>query len=220
MRIAESYQDIHDSGVYITLNMEHLYRGVLKTTMSSKNIVYTVDGKGAQRVLARVKVNHSVYEGNRMVTDIFNENRHGRYLMFGSTPEILEQVKKKFNLVNSIGSSPYVPSGKEDMTKLLADLKIEWESFDKIFVALGVPKQEKFALLLADRFPAASIYCIGGSFEMLAGRFKRCPAILRYFWLEGLWRLFLEFNKKRLFRLLYSTYYFFVFMINPKLVRG
>ena len=80
-------------------------------------------------------------------------------------------------------------------------------------VALGVPKQEILAQALAYRMTNMPILCIGGSFEMIAGRHRRSPRLLQSLGLEGMWRLFIEPSRKRLWRLA-TSYWFFVRLLS------
>jgi N-acetylglucosaminyldiphosphoundecaprenol N-acetyl-beta-D-mannosaminyltransferase len=58
-----------------------------------------------------------------------------------------------------------------------------------IFCALGVPKQDRMALKLRQRVPRAVILGVGGTFEMIAGIVKRCPAWMQKIGFEWLYRL-------------------------------
>lgn len=58
-----------------------------------------------------------------------------------------------------------------------------------VFLALGVPKQDKLALLLREHHPQAIYLGIGGSFEMLAPGGKRAPQWMQKSGLEWLYRL-------------------------------
>jgi len=74
-----------------------------------------------------------------------------------------------------------------------------------MFVALGAPKQEYFLELLTREWKqraqrqgstalSKQLVCmtVGGAFDMIAGITPRAPAIMRFLYLEWLWRLFLE----------------------------
>lgn len=67
-----------------------------------------------------------------------------------------------------------------------------------VFVGLGAPKQENFieklkveSLKLKVAVPLA-LMSVGGAFDMLAGRVKRAPFLIRSIGLEWLWRLMRE----------------------------
>lgn len=74
-----------------------------------------------------------------------------------------------------------------------------------VFVALGPPKQEYFIERLVRELSTISglrpaspaggstiFMSVGGSFDIISGRLRRAPAIMRKFGLEWLWRLILE----------------------------
>ena len=90
--------------------------------------------------------------------------------------------------------------------------KIQKSNTRLVFVGLGAPKQELFIKKLAwgtgygvqgkqgalssYRIPHTAypiiLMSVGGSFDMIAGRVKRAPAVLRGLGLEWLWRLVRE----------------------------
>ncbi|MCC6687224.1 MAG: WecB/TagA/CpsF family glycosyltransferase [Fimbriimonadaceae bacterium] len=67
-----------------------------------------------------------------------------------------------------------------------------------IFLALGVPKQDIFAIGLRSRIPQAVLIPNGGSFELLAGQKKRAPQWMQRLGGEWLFRLCVE--PRRLWR--------------------
>lgn len=69
---------------------------------------------------------------------------------------------------------------------------------DLVFVGVGSPKQEKWIHRYCREYGAPVSIGIGASFDFLAGRIKRAPAVFRRSGLEWLWRLVRE--PKRLWR--------------------
>lgn len=67
-----------------------------------------------------------------------------------------------------------------------------------LFIALGVPKQDRLAAELRKQMPHAVILGIGGTFELLGGQKKRAPEWMQARGLEWLFRLVSE--PKRLWR--------------------
>lgn len=67
-----------------------------------------------------------------------------------------------------------------------------------IFLALGVPKQDIFAIELRSRMPQAVLIPNGGSFELLAGQKRRAPRWMQRLGGEWLFRLCVE--PRRLWR--------------------
>jgi N-acetylglucosaminyldiphosphoundecaprenol N-acetyl-beta-D-mannosaminyltransferase len=63
---------------------------------------------------------------------------------------------------------------------------------DILFVGLGSPKQEKWASKHLKELGVPLVMCVGGSLDVIAGRVKRAPLLMRRFGLEWLWRLITE----------------------------
>ena len=59
---------------------------------------------------------------------------------------------------------------------------------DVLFVALGVPRQEKWIRRHLDELGVPVAIGVGGSFDVIAGRLKRAPAFMQRWGLEWLWR--------------------------------
>ncbi|MDN4492141.1 WecB/TagA/CpsF family glycosyltransferase [Ureibacillus aquaedulcis] len=60
---------------------------------------------------------------------------------------------------------------------------------DLVFVALGVPRQEKWISENVDKFSHGVFIGVGGSFDVIAGTVKRAPVIWQKMNLEWLYRL-------------------------------
>lgn len=60
---------------------------------------------------------------------------------------------------------------------------------DVLFVAMGIPKQEKFIALHLYEIAAKVSIGVGGSFDVLSGSVKRAPVFVQRLRLEWLWRL-------------------------------
>jgi N-acetylglucosaminyldiphosphoundecaprenol N-acetyl-beta-D-mannosaminyltransferase len=58
-----------------------------------------------------------------------------------------------------------------------------------LFVAMGIPRQEKWVALHAERLGGILAVGVGGAFDVLSGHLKRAPAKLQKFGLEWLFRL-------------------------------
>lgn len=56
-------------------------------------------------------------------------------------------------------------------------------------VALGAPKQERFAAFARARMPEAGFACVGAGLDFLSGAQIRAPRVIRSMALEWLWRL-------------------------------
>ena len=63
---------------------------------------------------------------------------------------------------------------------------------DLLFVALGLPAQERFCATYQQHIKAAVAIGVGGSFDVLSGKIKRAPLFMQRLRLEWLWRLLLQ----------------------------
>ena len=61
-----------------------------------------------------------------------------------------------------------------------------------VFIALGVPKQDRLAVELRRRMPHLVLLGIGGTFEILGPQGSRAPRWMQKGGLEWLYRLFRE----------------------------
>lgn len=59
---------------------------------------------------------------------------------------------------------------------------------DILFVAMGIPRQEKFIWATKDIIRARVAVGVGGSFDVFSGTVKRAPRIIQKLRLEWLWR--------------------------------
>jgi N-acetylglucosaminyldiphosphoundecaprenol N-acetyl-beta-D-mannosaminyltransferase len=66
---------------------------------------------------------------------------------------------------------------------------------DILFVAMGIPRQEKFIAATQSIIKARVAVGVGGSFDVYSGRAKRAPALIQKLRLEWLWRLILNPKK-------------------------
>jgi N-acetylglucosaminyldiphosphoundecaprenol N-acetyl-beta-D-mannosaminyltransferase len=86
---------------------------------------------------------------------------------------------------------------------------------DIVFVALGCPKQEKWASAAARIVPSTFI-AVGAAFEVLAGELLRPPLILQKLGLEWLYRLI---QQPRLFRRYITTNGPFIVLLVKTIIR-
>jgi len=110
--------------------------------------------------------------------------------LFGSSSETLEKairnIKEEFKEIKISGSRNGYDFIDEEVIKNIND-----SGAVMLFVALGSPQQEywiekNFESLKNVRIAVGE----GGSFEFIAGTFRRAPKWMRFIGLEWLWRLF------------------------------
>lgn len=87
----------------------------------------------------------------------------------------------------------------EDYHETLIKKIMEFQP-DVLFVALGMPKQEKFISTISTYLKGVVMMGVGGTFDVLANVLKRAPKFMQKFYLEWLFRLYQE--PKRFVRML------------------
>ncbi len=63
---------------------------------------------------------------------------------------------------------------------------------DILFVGMGSPRQEKWAAKHIKELDVPLVMCVGGSFDVIAGRVRRAPIFMRKAGIEWFWRLIQE----------------------------
>jgi N-acetylglucosaminyldiphosphoundecaprenol N-acetyl-beta-D-mannosaminyltransferase len=138
-----------------------------------------------------------------------------RHYFYGSTPEVLSEMGRRLDPARIAGmESP--PFDRKVRTSDLA--RINDSGADILWVALGAPKQELWALHHREKIRVPIIACVGAAFEILAGRFTRAPQSIQRFGLEWAWRL--SQDPARLWRRYFSTNAAFVSHIAAGLIAG
>lgn len=120
-----------------------------------------------------------------------------RVFFLGAAPGVAEQAAEKLRLkhpgCNIVGARHgFFPS---DSDTLVAQ-EVAQAKPDILFVAMGIPRQEKFIRATQNIIQAPVSMGVGGSFDVFSGKVKRAPKVIQAIHLEWLWRLFL--NPKKL----------------------
>ncbi|WP_066647148.1 MULTISPECIES: WecB/TagA/CpsF family glycosyltransferase [Sphingomonas] len=211
------------SGYLVTVNMQHLYEcrrvpELRDCIFASRHAHLCVDGHGAHKLLAsRAEGPVELVAGNRMLDAWLAAGAGKRLLVIGSDAETMAIIRRKFPALEIVQDDRRIPpldiAGGAAVAATLVEA--HGRQWDGIAIALGVPKQEFLARGLAELISDAPIFCIGGSFEMIADRLPRSPQWLQRLGLEGVWRLALEPNGKRVERLVLSYANFFDLLLRP-----
>ncbi len=117
-----------------------------------------------------------------------NRQRFKVYLL-GAQKETIEKtvqnIGKTYPNVEIVGyHDGFFDWGKNDIADEITALQP-----DLIFVALGVPRQEKWISENIEKFHHGVFIGVGGSFDVIAGTVKRAPVIWQKLNLEWLYRL-------------------------------
>lgn len=116
----------------------------------------------------------------------------GVYLL-GTSADILEaaraNLQRLYPGVRFVGSRDGYFSDKEDEAVVAA---IKAANPDLLFVARATMNQEPWIEKYHDALGVPVIMGVGGSFDVIAGKLKRAPAVFRRFGLEWFYRLLQE----------------------------
>lgn len=191
----------------ITANAETLMNAkkdneLNKILLDKKNYI-TADGisivKGA-KILKLAKLNKIT--GIELMSDMLNiANKYkSKIYLFGASEKVLNALKEKitnqYKNINIVGShNGYNYKDNEIYNEIKKDKP------DMVFVALGIPKQEKF--INKCNVNKGIFIGVGGSFDVLSGCKKRAPKIFQKLNLEWLYRIIKE--PKRLKRFYHNN---------------
>lgn len=118
--------------------------------------------------------------------------------VFGATPEVNEravaELRRRWPALRVVGSHHgYVPEeAVAGLIKRINDAKP-----DILFVGLGSPAQEAWIDRYLSSMEVKVCQGVGGTLDVLAGRVKRAPVLLRRMHLEWLYRLIAEPSRVR-----------------------
>jgi N-acetylglucosaminyldiphosphoundecaprenol N-acetyl-beta-D-mannosaminyltransferase len=121
--------------------------------------------------------------------ELARDRNYGVYL-FGAAPAVIEETSRRlrdaYKGIRIVGQSDGYVS-ESQMPALIKD--INERAPDLLFVALGSPKQEAWIDAHMDELNVKICQGVGGTFDVIAGRVKRAPKLLRDMHLEWLYRL-------------------------------
>ena len=123
-------------------------------------------------------------------------NKGYKIFLLGAAPGVAEMAAEKLRLkypgCNIVGTRHgYFPAEDDD---LVAQEVAPFQP-DFLFVAMGIPRQEKFISNTQNVIQAKVAIGVGGSFDVFSGRAKRAPKLVQKAKLEWLWRLLLNPSK-------------------------
>lgn len=126
----------------------------------------------------------------KTIFELSNEEKYNLFIL-GSNEEInkkaVEELNIKYPNINIIGRQNGYFYDENNIINLLKDLKPQI-----VMVALGSPKQEKFAAKMNKILPEILFIGCGGALDILAGKITRAPKFFQDNHLEWLYRLILE----------------------------
>ena len=121
-----------------------------------------------------------------------SEKKGYRHYFYGSTPEVLDNLKEKIEerypdlIIAGMYSPPFRPLTVEEDKEIIA--RINETRPDFIWVALGAPKQEKWMYDHRGKVNGLMLG-VGAAFAFEAGNVKRAPRWMQEMCLEWLYRI-------------------------------
>jgi N-acetylglucosaminyldiphosphoundecaprenol N-acetyl-beta-D-mannosaminyltransferase len=215
MRFEENSDVIAKSaGILVTVNMQHIFTGTMRELVlgsSDSNYIFILDGKGAQSLLNRhFGTSFSKLSGNVLVEEILSGSESNeKILIVGSNESVIRDLMAMYPHLDIVHDDVFLHSEADsylEQAALMIHNKFP-NDFRYVMLALGVPKQERLARHLLQYYPNSLIMCIGGSFEIITGRFARAPEFLSKIGLESIWRFLQQpsiFRLKRMIRSLFE----------------
>lgn len=170
--------------------LKAIYRQAAIATPDSQGVVWALRKKGHANA-ARVS-------GVDLVDQLCALSARQGYRIFilGAAPGVAEVAAERLCLkhpgCNIVGTRHGYFPAEDD---LLVAAEVAESKPDILFVAMGIPRQEKFIAKTMDTIGAAVSIGVGGSFDVFSGRAKRAPVIIQKLKLEWLWRLILNPSK-------------------------
>ncbi|MHB8635056.1 MAG: WecB/TagA/CpsF family glycosyltransferase [Fimbriimonadaceae bacterium] len=113
-----------------------------------------------------------------------------RIFILGAAPGIGEMAAERLRLrypgCNIVGTRHGFFPAEDD---LIVAEEVAESKPDILFVAMGIPRQEKFIVATMDVIRAKVAIGVGGSFDVFSGKTARAPQFVQRANLEWLWRL-------------------------------
>lgn len=182
-----------------TLNLDHVVK--LRSNASfrsayAKHSHITADGNPIVWLSRLSGVDVELIPGSELIEPVAKiaAEQGATVALFGSTIEALEPAAEALQSrfpgleIAAVLSPPmgFDPSSA-DALGAIEDLKSSGARI--VFLALGAPKQEEFAIHAASQMPSTGFFSIGAGLDFISGAQTRAPRWVRRLALEWLWRL-------------------------------
>jgi N-acetylglucosaminyldiphosphoundecaprenol N-acetyl-beta-D-mannosaminyltransferase len=126
----------------------------------------------------------------RTIFELANEEKYKLFIL-GSSEDInkkaVGKLKEKYSDIDIVGRKNGYFASEEEIINILKQTQPQI-----VMVALGSPKQEKFAAKINKVLPNILFIGCGGALDILAGKITRAPKFFQDNHIEWLYRLMLE----------------------------
>lgn len=130
-----------------------------------------------------------------------NKSKMKVFIVGGFPGEEGDIHKKLGDLFPDVDLAIFAPAkgfknGNQDSDKIIEQIKIGRP--DIVFVCIGAPRQEVWAIQNREILQTNLVLCVGAALDFMIGKVKRAPVVVRKLKMEWLWRLLSD--PKRLWR--------------------
>ena len=130
--------------------------------------------------------------GVEIVDHICRASARAGYTIYflGAAPGVADdaanEMRKRYPGCNIVGTHDgyFKPEQDAEIAAQIAALNPDF-----LFVAMGIPRQEKFILGTQSTIRARVAMGVGGTFDVFSGRVKRAPVAMQKMKMEWLWRV-------------------------------
>lgn len=151
------------------------------------------DGAGVVWALRRQGHQVARLPGIELIQQLFEGHPGLRYYFLGADTSVCRAAARsaqaRYPGLQIVGSHHGYFTPEDELQVLEA---IRQAGPDVLLVGLGVPRQEKWIARHQDALGVPVCIGVGGTLDVLAGRVKRAPAVMRRAQLEWLYRLYKE----------------------------
>lgn len=129
--------------------------------------------------------------GIDLMTGILERGREPGWRVYclGATPEVLERAVAEMSrrYGTTVAGSHHGYFALEEEAAVAED--VARSRADVLFVAMTSPKKERFLARYSEKMAVPVCHGVGGSFDVLAGKVERAPAVWQRLGLEWLYRV-------------------------------
>lgn len=169
-----------------------------------------IDGRPLYYLLKLVNPNIELIQGSSFIFDVAKKSATSgiAILILGGSKLANQEAVSRLNKDYGCKTYGLSPEKIDDTTLHQVTDIITSNNIGFVFICLGAPKQERFAIKLKSHLPALSRVLLigaGGTVDFAANHLQRAPKFIQKLGFEGVYRFFLEPSKKRLMRLITSA---------------